>query len=67
MQKIASEKAIQKFNVENDDLIDGKGILLGFLMSILIWLIIIILITAFWCSFSLYPSESPLSEATQNR
>jgi hypothetical protein len=47
MQKIASEKAIQKFNVENDDLIDGKGILLGFLMSILIWLIIIILITAF--------------------
>ena len=30
MQKIASEKAIQKFNVENDDLIDGKGILLGF-------------------------------------
>jgi hypothetical protein len=35
MQKIASEKAIQKFNVENDDLIDGKGILLGFLMSIL--------------------------------
>jgi len=36
MQKIASEKAIQKFNVENDDLIEGKGILLGFLVSILI-------------------------------
>jgi hypothetical protein len=47
MNKIAPKKDIQKSKIENDDLIDGKGIVLGFLVSIPIWLIIIIIIMAF--------------------
>jgi hypothetical protein len=47
MQEIASEKAIQKSNVENDNIISVKGILLGILVSIPIWLIITIIIRAF--------------------
>ncbi len=47
MNEIAPKTDIQKSNIENDDLIDGKGILLGFLVSIPIWLIIINIIMAF--------------------
>ncbi len=60
MNEIAPKTDIQKSNIENDDLIDGKGILLGFLVSITIWLIIFIIIMAFWRPFSPYPSESPI-------
>ena len=34
MQEITPKTDIQKSNVENDDLIDDKGILLGFLVTI---------------------------------
>jgi len=47
MNEIAPKIYIQKSNIENDNLIDGKGIVLGFLVSLPIWLIIIIIIMAF--------------------
>ncbi len=60
MNEIAPKTDIQKSNIENEDLIGGKGILLGFLVSMPIWLIIIIIIMAFRRSFSPYPNESPI-------
>jgi hypothetical protein len=47
MQKIASEKASQKSNVENDNIIRVKDILLWIFVSIPIWLMITIIIRTF--------------------